>query len=89
MFLCDAGIGREKSQPLSLPAHPVALRRGKDRLRSPPMKTKPGARTGKKKPAPRRKRETVADYLRSIEPTRQPRPDRDFAAMIMAERARE
>lgn len=53
------------------------------------MKTKLAARTGKKKPAPRRKRETLADYLRSIEPTRQPRPDRDFAAMIMAERARE
>jgi hypothetical protein len=53
------------------------------------MKTKPAARTGKKKPAPRRKRETLADYLRSIEPTRKPRPERDFTAMLMAERARE
>lgn len=53
------------------------------------MKTKAAAPAGKIKTAPRRKRETVADWLRSIESTRKPRPDRDFAAMLTAERARE
>lgn len=53
------------------------------------MKTKSAAPAGKTKNAPRRKRETVADWLRSVEPTRKPRPDRDFTAMLMAERARE
>ena len=53
------------------------------------MKTKTPAPAGKPKTAPRHKRETVGDWLRSIESTRKPRPDRDFTAMLMAERARE
>jgi len=53
------------------------------------MKTKTAAPAGKIKTAPRRKRETVADWLRSVESTRQPRPDRDFTALLMAERVRE
>ena len=53
------------------------------------MKAKSPAPAGKPKTAPRRKRETVGDWLRSIESTRKPRQDRDFTAMLMAERARE
>jgi hypothetical protein len=53
------------------------------------MSDKAANRAGKGKPAPRRKRETVAEWLRSIEPTRKPRPDRNFAALLAAERARE
>ena len=53
------------------------------------MKTKSPAPAGKPKIAPRHKRETVGDWLRSIESTRKPRQDRDFTAMLMAERARE
>lgn len=52
------------------------------------MKTKAAAPAGKARTAPRPKRETVADWLRSIESTLQPRPDTDFAAMLMAGRAR-
>jgi hypothetical protein len=54
------------------------------------MKSSSPNRDGKKKRAPeKKKRETVAEYLRSIESTRKPRPDLDFAAMLMAERGRE
>jgi hypothetical protein len=53
------------------------------------MKTRSNKRSGKKKPVSGRKPATVAEYLCSVEPARKPRPDLNFAEMLMADRSRE
>jgi hypothetical protein len=52
-------------------------------------KSKPAVSRAKGGAAAKRKRESLAEWLKRIEPERTPRPDRDFTAMLMAERALE